>query len=61
MLRGWLGGERHTGPGAAPMRYGQPAIARAATNLQDAGVRRVLVLPLYPSTPPPPPPAWWMP
>lgn len=30
------------------MRYGQPAIAKQLQTLQDQGVQRVLVLPLYP-------------
>jgi ferrochelatase len=30
------------------MRYGQPSIAAALTRLQEAGVARVVVLPLYP-------------
>ena len=42
------------GPGANSikvelgMRYGNPSIAAAIANLQSAGVRRLLVLPLYP-------------
>ena len=35
-------------PVALGMRYGQPSIAGAMAELRDAGVRRVLVLPLYP-------------
>ena len=30
------------------MRYGEPSIASALTELEEAGARRVLVLPLYP-------------
>ena len=30
------------------MRYGQPALSSAFDTLRDAGIRRVLVLPLYP-------------
>jgi len=33
---------------ALAMRYGQPGIASGLKELRDAGVRRVLVLPLYP-------------
>jgi protoporphyrin/coproporphyrin ferrochelatase len=33
---------------AHAMRYGQPAMARVLDGLREAGVRRVLVLPLYP-------------
>lgn len=33
---------------ALGMRYGKPSIAAALTELRDAGVDRVLVLPLYP-------------
>lgn len=42
--------ERHPGPiqVALGMRYGNPSIAAALGELQAAGVRRLLVLPLYP-------------
>jgi len=33
---------------ALGMRYGEPSIASALTSLEQAGARRVLVLPLYP-------------
>jgi ferrochelatase len=35
-------------PVALGMRYGQPSIPSALAGLQDVGVRRLLVLPLYP-------------
>ncbi len=49
MLRGWLGqaGLRQVQVIHA-MRYGQPAIAAQLQALQDQGVERMLVLPLYP-------------
>jgi ferrochelatase len=33
---------------AVGMRYGNPSVAQALSELRDAGARRVLVLPLYP-------------
>ncbi|TXJ05806.1 MAG: ferrochelatase, partial [Alicycliphilus sp.] len=48
MLRGWLGEAGIQAQVLPAMRYGQPAIAAQLQALQDAGVRRVLVLPLYP-------------
>lgn len=44
-LRGRLGREI---PVALGMRYGKPSIASAMEELRTAGVRRMLVLPLYP-------------
>ena len=48
MLRGWLGEAGCAAQVLPAMRYGQPAIGAQLQALQDAGVRRVLVLPLYP-------------
>jgi len=48
MLRGWLGEAGHQVQVLPAMRYGQPAIAAQLQALQNQGVRRVLVLPLYP-------------
>ena len=48
MLRGWLGEAGQPVRVLPAMRYGQPAIGAQLQVLQDAGVRRVLVLPLYP-------------
>ena len=47
-LRGWLGEAGVRAQVLPAMRYGQPAIAAQLQALQAAGVRRVLVLPLYP-------------
>jgi ferrochelatase len=33
---------------ALAMRYGEPSISKTITDLQDEGIRRLLVLPLYP-------------
>ncbi|RAP58176.1 ferrochelatase [Oleiagrimonas sp. MCCC 1A03011] len=43
-------GRRHRGPirVALAMRYGQPSVADTIAQLQREGVRRLLVLPLYP-------------
>ncbi|AVP58261.1 ferrochelatase [Pulveribacter suum] len=48
MLRGWLGQARLAVRVQHAMRYGQPAIGAQLKALQEAGVQRVLVLPLYP-------------
>ncbi|WP_404299628.1 ferrochelatase [Alicycliphilus denitrificans] len=48
MLRGWLGEAGYPVRVLPAMRYGQPAIAAQLQALQAAGVKRVLVLPLYP-------------
>ena len=48
MLRGWLGEAGHQVQVLPAMRYGRPAIAEQLQALQDQGIRRVLVLPLYP-------------
>ena len=48
LLRGWLGQAGWTVPVLPAMRYGQPAIAAQLQTLQDQGVQRLLVLPLYP-------------
>jgi len=48
MLRGWLGEAGQQVAVLPAMRYGQPAIAAQLQALQADGVRRVLVLPLYP-------------
>jgi len=48
MLRGWLGEAGMPVTVLPAMRYGQPAIAAQLQALQQLGVQRVLVLPLYP-------------
>ena len=48
MLRGWLGQAGYTVEVLPAMRYGQPAIAEQLQALQDAGIKRILILPLYP-------------
>ncbi len=48
MLRGWLGEAGLPVRVQHAMRYGQPAIGAQLKVLQEAGVQRVLVLPLYP-------------
>lgn len=48
MLRGWLGQAGHRVQVLPAMRYGQPAVAAQLQSLHEAGVKRVLVLPLYP-------------
>jgi ferrochelatase len=49
LLRGYLGerGRRET-PVAWAMRYGAPSVGTVLDELQQAGVNRVIVLPLYP-------------
>jgi len=48
MLRGWLGEAGLRVVVRQAMRYGNPSIASQLKALQDEGVDRVLVLPLYP-------------
>ena len=48
LLRGWLGEAGHQVVVRAAMRYGNPSIASQLDAMQAEGVRRVLVLPLYP-------------
>jgi ferrochelatase len=48
LLRGWLGEAGIQAQVLPAMRYGQPAIATQLQALHAGGVRRVLVLPLYP-------------
>lgn len=48
LLRGWLGQAGRQVSVLAAMRYGQPDLARQLQVLQDSGVQRVLLLPLYP-------------
>ncbi len=48
MLRGWLGEAGAQVQVLPAMRYGRPAIGAQLQALQAEGVKRVLVLPLYP-------------
>ena len=48
LLRGWLGQAGLHATVLPAMRYGTPAIASQLQALHDQGVRRILVLPLYP-------------
>lgn len=49
LLRGWLGEAGFSQVAVVPaMRYGQPGIAQQLSQLHAQGVRRLLVLPLYP-------------
>jgi ferrochelatase len=49
LLRGYLGERLPSPPAVAfAMRYGEPSIARALEALAARGIRRVLVVPLYP-------------
>lgn len=48
LLRGWLGEAGLRVAVRHAMRYGKPSIASQLQALQDEGVDRVLVLPLYP-------------
>ncbi len=48
LLRGWLGEAGHNVLVHAAMRYGNPSIASQLDAMKAQGVRRVLVLPLYP-------------
>lgn len=48
MLRGWLGEAGRPVQVLPAMRYGRPAIGAQLQALQAEGVKRVLVLPLYP-------------
>ncbi|MEG0820559.1 MAG: ferrochelatase [Burkholderiaceae bacterium] len=47
-LRGWLGERGLDVEVALAMRYGEPSIPSVMAELQEKGVERVLVLPLYP-------------
>ncbi|HEX6706966.1 MAG TPA: ferrochelatase [Albitalea sp.] len=48
LLAGYLGQRGHRVTVRVAMRYGNPSVASALDALMAAGVRRVLVLPLYP-------------
>lgn len=48
LLEGYLGQRGHRVAVRPAMRYGQPSIASVLSGLKAAGVRRILVLPLYP-------------
>lgn len=48
LLRGWLGEAGHNVLVRPAMRYGNPSIASQLDAFKAEGVRRVLVLPLYP-------------
>ena len=48
LLAGYLGERGHRVTVRHAMRYGQPSIPAVLDELQSAGMRRVLVLPLYP-------------
>lgn len=48
LLRGWLGQAGYPVQVLPAMRYGEPAVAAQLQALHEAGVKRVLVLPLYP-------------
>jgi protoporphyrin/coproporphyrin ferrochelatase len=48
LLQGYLGERGHRVVVREAMRYGNPAIPKVLDELKAAGVRRVLVLPLYP-------------
>src|SRR6478736_2462 len=49
LLRGYLGEKlKRVVPVAPAMRYGEPSIARGLAELRDKGVRRVVVIPMYP-------------
>ena len=48
LLGGYLGERGHRVVVRPAMRYGEPAVARVLDELKAEGVRRVLVLPLYP-------------
>jgi ferrochelatase len=48
LLAGYLGERGHQVVVRAAMRYGSPAVAKVLSELKQAGVEHVLVLPLYP-------------
>lgn len=48
MLQGYLGERGHRVLVRPAMRYGSPSVPAVLDELRDAGIRRVLVLPLYP-------------
>lgn len=48
LLEGYLGQRGHRVAVRPAMRYGQPSIASVLSELKAGGVRRILVLPLYP-------------
>ena len=49
LLRGYLGTKmKRLVPVVAAMRYGRPSVAQGLAELRDKGVRRLLVIPMYP-------------
>jgi len=48
LLGGWLGERGHAIVVGHAMRYGEPSVGRVLDEFKAQGVRRVLVLPLYP-------------
>ena len=48
LLRGFLGADKHPMHVAYAMRYGRPALDDMLTRLHRQGMRRILLLPLYP-------------
>ena len=49
LLRGYLGQKmKRLVPVAAAMRYGKPSVAQGLAELREKGVRRVVVIPMYP-------------
>ena len=49
LLRGYLGQKmKRLVPVAAAMRYGKPSVADAMAELREKGVRRMIVIPMYP-------------
>ncbi len=49
LLRGYLGQKmKRLVPVAAAMRYGKPSVAEGLAELRDKGVKRLLVIPMYP-------------
>ncbi len=49
LLRGYLGQKmQRLVPVAAAMRYGRPSVAEGLAELRDKGVKRLLVIPMYP-------------
>ena len=48
LLRGFLGADKHPMHVAYAMRYGRPALDDVLARLHRQGMRRILLLPLYP-------------
>ncbi|MDR2839354.1 MAG: ferrochelatase [Azonexus sp.] len=48
LLKGFLGARGHRLAVVSAMRYGQPALASVLDGLKADGVRRILLLPMYP-------------